>query len=115
MEAFISIKIKKMIILNSATISKIQTLHDRSLKITLETPELPYDTMTDIFAAFSKSQSGIQIDDVDIPENKSKSSRLRAVLWQVWNNNTNKSKSFDLFYAETMEKIINKFKDKIPN
>lgn len=109
-----------------AQIEKITTRSDHSLKIEIGTDiELPSDQETMIMKLRQKkgwivfSTSDIEqsdIPDVEIDEEigeKSPSVRLRNVLYILWNEHTNKSKTFDNFYKRQMDILINNLKEKI--
>jgi hypothetical protein len=47
-------------------------------------------------------------------EGKSKSQRLRACLYRLWEQEYKwKYETFELFYSQYMEKVINKVKDNL--
>lgn len=106
-------------------IDKITTLKDRSLKITLETPELPGEMMSQLFSMNNRQvytafkDTELQPDDLDIKEmpvefskDKSPSERLRSVLYVYWDKNK-PTTEFDTFYKRKMEEFIGLVKDKI--
>lgn len=106
-----------------ATINKIETLSDRSLRIKVTTQELAPDVMAELmnlygkygYFAFSETET-IKIPDEPIPEfkeDKSPSQRLRATMYILWNENTDKSKPFNQFYNEKIEAIITKIKEQL--
>ena len=107
-------------------IEGIQTRADGSIKITLGTQELEPETAAKLFY-FNRKYSKILISDNNITEpegelmdefklpgkaTKSKSQRLRGVLYRVWESQGSKGE-FNDYYDKVMEKIISHFKDKI--
>ena len=99
--------------LKNALIDKITTLKDWSIKITLITPELDAQTMAELFLSVNNQVISVDIPE-DISEQKSKSQRLRAVLYRVWENKyKDKYNTFELFYNSEMERILEHYKDKI--
>lgn len=107
-----------------AIISKITTMVDRSIKITLETPELESKSMAEIFDL--RDQEGWclldthRIKQEHVPEapeliskDISKSKRLRASLYVLWQSQGSIG-LFDNFYNLQMEKIIEGVKSKLP-
>ena len=99
--------------LKNALIDKITTLKDWSIKITLITPELDAQTMAELFMSVNNQVISVDIPE-DISEQKSKSQRLRAVLYRVWENKyKDKFNTFELFYNSEMERILEHYKNKI--
>ena len=99
--------------LKNALIDKITTMKDRSIKITLITPELDAQTMAELFLSVNNQVLNVDIPE-DISEQKSKSQRLRAVLYRVWENKyKDKFNTFELFYNSEMERILEHYKNKI--
>ena len=99
--------------LKNATIWKVETMTDRSVKIILYTRELDPKELAELFFSVNN-----EIASVDIPEEtgelKSKAQRLRGVLYKVWETNSKeKYKTFSLFYDSVMEQIIEHYKEKI--
>ena len=109
-----------------AQVEKITTRSDHSLKIEIGTDvELPHEQEAMImklrqtrgWVVFATSDiKKDDIPDVSIDEEigeKSPSVRLRNVLYILWIEHTNKTKTFDQFYKHQMENIINNLKEKI--
>lgn len=101
--------------LKNAIVNKVSTLKDRSVKIELITRELDTKELAELFFSVNN-----EVASVDIPEEtgeiKSKSQRLRGVLYKVWETNNElkqKYKTFSLFYDSVMEQIIEHYKEKI--
>lgn len=116
---------EKIVFKTQATISKVQTLSDGSIRIYVDTQsDLAPETQADLFNQRNKlgwfvfSEAGILEKDLNLPEiepefkgDKSPGQRLRAVYYRIWEN-TNKSKTFEQYYKEQMEKYINYLKEK---
>ena len=107
-----------------STISKVETMADRTLKLRVDTTqELVAEEEAKImrlrgthgwFVYSDREIQASEIPDVDIDtevEEKSPSQRLRNVIWVHWDKNTNKQKTFDVYYREVMDKIINRLKE----
>ena len=100
-----------MIKLPSVTVSKVSTLADKSIRIQLDTPELPAQQMAGLFTAYLQGQQGVEIEEVMV-KGKSPSERLRAVLYRLWET-TKREQDFDSFYKLYMDQLINRIKDKL--
>ena len=111
----------------AATISKIITMKDKSLRLQVDTQELNGNEMALLMQLFNKfgcfvfaeSEEKIDYDNIKIPEyakieknDKSPSQRLRAVLFKIWEFNGSVG-IFDNFYRDKMEEIITHFKNKL--
>ncbi len=119
------------------TIVRVQTLADRSLKVIVETQELPPEANAKLFGLFNKigwfvfKADKINPEDVaDLPEvgtdtfAKSPSQLLRSVLYANYKALDRRGKvqeTFDIWYRRTMEQIrqayigrINELKEKDP-
>ncbi len=109
-----------------ATIEKISTMVDGGNKITVTPPELTPEEMTILFTLKNKTgfmgyaERELQTEDFEIPEpgkefstDRSPSQRLRSVIYVYWEKNTNKSKTFDEFYRNYIDKIIEQIKEKL--
>jgi len=107
-----------------STITKVETMADRTLKLRVDTTqELVAEEEAKImrlrgthgwFVYSDREIQSSEIPDVDIDtevEEKSPSQRLRNVIWVHWDKNTNKQKTFDVYYREVMDKIINRLKE----
>lgn len=105
-------------------ISKVSTLADGSLSLTIHTQELPEETMMRLFKLRKKpgmiliSSNPITREEVVEVEKftsdfevggKSPSQRLRAVLYRVWEQ-TDRKYDFPIWYESQLERIINKYK-----
>ena len=119
-----------------ATISKVTTMADRSLRLQVDTQELDPDgeTIKQIFVMYNKfgmfafKLSEIDPKEVKVPayakiesNDKTPSKRLRDVMFIIWNqfikplkeSNPEGYMIFDDFYRIKMEEIITHFKNKL--
>lgn len=118
---------KKESVIIEAGIEGVSTRVDNTIKITIGTQELGSDTLARIFRLRGKaglvliSTGEISQEQIDLVEkssidfelgNKTKSQRLRGVLYRVWESRGGRD-DFDTFYNATMNIIINKYKDLI--
>lgn len=94
---------------------------DGSAGIRISTQELQAQDFAELqahlntFGWFMFSENDIQdeeIPDEDAEENKRPSQRLRAVLYRLWEQ-AGKSGTFESFYRERMEKLIEHIKGKL--
>jgi hypothetical protein len=109
-----------------ATIEKIETMADKSLRLRIDTQELSREEAAQVFELHEKlgwftfSEQEIKKEDlVDLPEvkkefknQKSPSERLRNVLYVVWEEIGKPDKSFESWRSAEMEKIISHYKQK---
>lgn len=112
-----------------ALIGQVATRADGTLKITLDTNELPPATMAELFS-LKKSGCYVAIksenfgqDEIEALEaheaeltddpRKSFSKRLRAVLYRVWEVDNDGFSTFEAFYFAKMERMIEHWKKKI--
>lgn len=109
-----------------ATIDKVSTMGDRSLRLQITTDvELPPEEETLIMQlrqrrgwfVFAEAEEDLKVPDIKLDteagETKSPSQRLRNSLFVYWNENTAKKQTFDDYYKQQMEKFINIVKDKL--
>src|SRR5210317_1083834 len=111
-----------------AILSSYSSLQDRTLKITFETNEPTPEQLTGIavnqqqfgFLAFKKDAfkqaekdvlDGLESEYQDT--GKTKSQRLRNVLYVYWQQDNKGYKSFEHYYDYKMENIIEHFKSKL--
>ena len=111
-----------------AILQSFASLKDRTMKLVFEsnemTPEqlVALSTMTQSFGflAFKKDNfkekekeilSGLKSDFED--KGKSKSQRLRGVLYRNWEQQSDNYEVFDDYYNHNMEKMIVHFKNKL--
>lgn len=111
-----------------AEIGKVETQTD-GLKMVVYTNEASNEDLALLIG--SRGKQGMMLfkaEDVspfsegeiqDIPEvkvesdQKTPSERLRAIIWQIWNHNTNQKQPFDLYYIGYMDKLCEGLKEKI--
>lgn len=101
--------------LKNATVSSVSTLKDRSVKIVLNTRELPVDELAMLFHSVNNEIASVELPE-DSGDTKSPSQRLRWVLYKVFDTNSEvqeKFKTFALYYNHIMEQLINLYKEKI--
>lgn len=105
-------------------IVKVQTLVDNSLKVTLTTPEMSPEGMTEIFRLYKAKDCACVLQESDLdqkvieirdlpPKLKSLSSRLRSTLYVLWEKRGKPLSSFEPFYYSEMEKLILNFNSEI--
>ena len=110
----------------SSVIESVATRVDNTIKIVVSTQELSPEQSTSLFALkgkqgwllFSENEiKEMDIPDVNAPEfkaDKSPSQRLRNTLYVYWESNTDKSKPFEGWYRDWIEKKIGEIKDYLP-
>lgn len=101
-----------MLYLKSATVKKITTLADKTLKIELFLREMPHEEMALLFSAYTQGEEGVGIKEIQTDGLKTPSERLRAVIYVLWEQ-TSQEKTFEVFYLQTMEMLINRIKEKL--
>ena len=106
-----------------SAIHKIQTLVDGGVKLFVITQELSPDEMAILFSLKNKigwflfKEQPIKEEDLEVPEvdievgEKTPSQRLRAILYVIWEKSKPTS-TFDEFYRQKMEMLINWLKEK---
>lgn len=111
-----------------AVFESLRSLKDRSYKLVFETGELSPDQLSILgqhiqnpgFLAFNKDVfkkeildhlKSINTDYEDL--GKTKSERLRNVLYVLWKQKNEGYDIFDDFYNSKMEKVINHYKHKL--
>lgn len=107
-----------------AVISKVTTMADGSIRLQVDTQEIPPEDKTRVFSLFGKlgyfffaETTTFKIPD-KLPEiqlekgQKSPSERLRGVLFVYWEQNKIKE-DFDTFYRRTMNRYIDSIKEKL--
>lgn len=108
-----------------STISKVETLVDGGLKLTVHTQELdPTDEAVVMqlkrklgWLVFSVAEH-ITIEDIPTEQlefagDKSPGQRLRAVMYRLWEQDKRGYAEFELFYSAKMGKIIETLKEKL--
>lgn len=118
---------KRESVIIEAGIEGVATRVDNTIKITLGTQELGADTLARVFKLRGKaglvliSAGEITQDQIDLVEkssvdydlgNKSKSQRLRGVLYRLWEAQGAKD-DFDAYYNAKLNKMIEYFKEQI--
>lgn len=105
-------------------VDKLSTLKDGSVKITLETRELPPKEMTMLFSMRNAeiwslfARNNVLTNDIPDekpdPEltNKTPGQRLRNVLYIMWTQK-GKPNNFEEYYKYKMESIIETIKEKL--
>jgi len=117
-----------MNLLRQVTLDRSNRKKDRSVSLTFTT-QLEQSTEQFMEVDRIDGQSGVlyfkpdgtltqkeidEIDNVDVEvEGKSKSQRLRNVLYIYREQNPQIEENFKVFYANEMEKIIQHYKDKL--
>lgn len=109
-----------------ASIEKVETMADHCLKLRVDTiKELVPEEEAKIMSLRNKIGwfvfSDIDIKEMDIPAepikefktDKTPGQRLRAAMYVFWESKTNKMKTFDNFYKDEMEKVINRYKENL--
>lgn len=107
-------------------ITKVETLSDGSVKVTIVTAkEMSPEDMTALFSFRNKQAYTLhsEIDDFDesdIPNEKpdfstggkTQAQRLRGVIYRIWEQ-TGKKVDSESYYRSTMEQIISQMKEKL--
>ena len=115
-----------MIIQFSASIDEVKRNKDRTLRIKLDTQELSPEESAHIFslqdlqiwvamAEIEIKKQDIQIPDI-IPEfkgEKSPAETMKAVIYRIWEQRTDKKQTFPDFYKSYMFKLIEGLKQKL--
>ena len=110
-------------------ISKIETLKDRTCKVTIQSQEVDANTAGELFILQNTmGYMSFKVEpfsdedtqkleslktDYDFNPEKSPSKRMRNVLFRVWEKDNENYDDFNLFYIHKMEKVINHFKSKL--
>lgn len=111
-----------------AQLEGYRSLKDRTLKLSFETGELSPEKMADIHYSLNKvgylafapdALSTQELDEIDKLKveyddtGKTPGQRLRAVLYRLWEQQSEGYKDFNLFYAYKLEVLIKHFKEKL--
>jgi hypothetical protein len=112
-----------------AQIEGIATRSDKTLKIVIGTQEMPPDEAGRLFAMNQRlsyiaiKEENFESNEVKLIEgldasgedakNRTPSQRLRAILYVLFKEDSRGHDSFDSFYSQHMEKLIQHFKDKL--
>jgi hypothetical protein len=111
----------------SSMIESVSTRADGTIKIVIGTQELTPEHMAALFTL--KGAQGYflfsenEIKEIDIPKepspefksDKTPSQRLRAALYVYWEKNTGKTKPFDEWYKNWIEKKLTEIKETLPD
>lgn len=114
-------------ILLACLVGGLSTRKDGSVRITLETQELPPAKAAELFvyrnklcAVYFSEKETIpqkeldQVDKIDVElGGKTPSQRLRNVFWKLWEQDKDGHQDFDGYYKSKMETIIVHYKGKI--
>ncbi len=101
--------------LENAIIDKVSTLKDGSVRVSLVTRALSPTQMAELFFWVNKEILAIDIDESN-KDDKSPSQRLRAVLYRLFEQSSDReayNNEFELFYRAKLERIIDQLKDKL--
>lgn len=101
-----------MLILQNATVQKIETHADKTLGIKLFLRELPAEEMGLLMAAYMAGHEGVAVEEVKTDGLRTPSERLRAVIYRLWEQ-TDQQKNFESFYLDYMERLIGMIKKKL--
>ena len=100
--------------LQNAIVTNVSTRKDGCVKIVLETRQLSPEQFVEIFANIN--QEVISIDIPNDGEVKTKSQRLRGVLYKVYETNEtlhDRFTTFAVYYDSVFDMLIDKYKEKI--
>jgi len=106
----------------NAVITGIRSKVDKSLSVTFSTPELTTNERAEFMnyqglncdftiTPLDEKSEGVEIINKEL-ETKSKSQRLRAVLFLNWKHE-NEPDTFENYYSSKMEYIIGRYKEKL--
>lgn len=108
-------------------ISKIGTLADNTIRITVDCQELSPEQMAEVFKLKNDGLGwflfkNVPITETDIPDSKPEfkndktpSQRLRACLYKFWELNTDRKINFDDFWKKWVNKKCEEIKELLPN
>ncbi len=109
-------------------ITKVETVHDGGLKLVVHTNEASPDDMALLMGLRGKQgmmlfkeniENFTEAEVKDLPEvkveqgQKTPSERLRAIIYRIWEHNTNQKQAFQLYYIGYMDKLCEGLKEKI--
>lgn len=110
-------------------ILKVETLADKSIKVTLVTQELSGEKAGQLIGVahqhvyFALKAEAFLKDELAAVENmradlndtkvKSPSKRLRDVLFRLWEQNNDGIQDWELFYVTRIDRIVQQIKDKL--
>ena len=108
----------------SAQVDKVVAKKDRTLSVVLGTQEMSAESASEVLQLMNQQiwvgMSETKIESLEIPEfipefkgEKSHSQRLKEVLYLLWRDKSDQSKTSDQFYRDYVEKVIVSVKDKL--
>ena len=115
-------------LITGAILSSYQSLKDKTLKLVFETNEPTAEEIVEVaklsqsFGYLAFKKDSFKQDEKEMLENlesdyedkgKTKSQRLRAVLYRNWEQKNEGYDTFSDYYSARMEKLINHFKNKL--
>lgn len=98
--------------LDNIMVNRVSTLKDKSLKIEIVTREMSPEAKMQVLAASYGDEVDIGIKAIEEDNGKSPSVRMRAVLYRIWEQRGSAG-TFEAYYREQAEKIINMLKEKL--
>ena len=115
------------LILISGQVEGFASRKDRTWRVTIGTPELPPETVAQLSSVANQhvhilvkpdpitEVEGMALDSIptDLAHIKSHSKRFRAVLYRLWEQNNDGFDTFDGYYVNRMEGLIEHFKGKL--
>jgi hypothetical protein len=101
-----------LIQLHNASIAKISTLADKTLKVDLYLREIPENQMAELMAAYLNGKEGFEITD-NVDSGKSQSQQIRNLLYRIWEKTTDRSMDSEAWIHNYMAQLIQKLKEKL--
>ena len=99
--------------LKNCIVDKISTMKDGGVKIVLYTAALGPQQLAELMINVNKEIVSVDVAE-DNAETKSKSTRMRNVLYRVWESKKkDQFETFELYYNHIMEKLIDQYKNLI--
>ena len=110
----------------AAAIKKIQTLEDKTLKLSVYTQELNAEESVKLFSLFDIQgyflfqEAPIKKEDIEIPEiegefkkDKTPSQMMRNIIYRIWETTTSRKEAFPDYYKSYMFKLNEMLKEKL--
>jgi len=107
----------------NAIVTGVRSKVDKSLGLTISTPEVTSEEAVGFLELQGKNvlliiapldEPKAEIIKIDREANeKSPSERMRGVLFKIWENNKTNYPDFQMFYNKKMNEIIEKLKERI--
>lgn len=108
----------------SAQVDGVTAKKDKTLSLKLGTQELTSEETSYIFDLMNKQiwigMAETALESLDVPEvmpemhgDKTPSQRLRGLLYVLWENKTDKKRTFPQFYEDYMFKLCEQLKAKL--